>query len=147
MNLDNLDNSENQICLISKEIIENKITIPCLHSFEYLYLYNEIQQQIKRHKNYFKCPYCRFQYNKSSIPYYEIDEVEKINNINFNDNTLLDILKCHCGKPAHHFKIGNYCKKHYIIMNKPRCEYICKNNNKCKLVAQEGTMYCKRHNK
>jgi hypothetical protein len=143
MNLDN--NPENELCLISKEPIENKITLPCLHSFEYYYLYQEIQQQIKRHRIYFKCPYCRHQYLKSTIPYYEIDEVEKINNINFNDNNLLPILKCYCGNPAHRFKNGDYCKKHYIYMSKPKCQHICKNNNQCKLFAINGINYCKRH--
>jgi hypothetical protein len=143
-----MNNSEfqNEICLISKEIIENKITLPCSHSFEYFYLYNEILQQYKRHKNYFKCPYCREEYNKSTIPYYEIYEIEKITNINFNDNNLLPIIKCFCGKNAHRFKIGDYCKKHFSIMNKPKCQHICKNKNKCKLFSFEGYEYCKRHN-
>ena len=33
------------ICLISKEAILEKITLACKHSFEYLYLYEEIKQQ------------------------------------------------------------------------------------------------------
>ena len=32
-------------CLISKEPIINNITLPCKHSYEYLYLYEEIKQQ------------------------------------------------------------------------------------------------------
>ncbi len=165
-NLENTDNSNNfndsknfnssnpsenkldelELCLISKEVIENKITLPCLHSFEYYYLYQELNQQFKRHRNYFKCPYCRFQYIKSTIPYYEIDEIEKISYLNFNDNNLLPILKCYCGKPAHHFKIGVYCKKHFITMNKPKCQHICKNQQRCKLFSLDGMDYCKRHN-
>ncbi len=145
-NNQNVQINSNDLCLISKEPIENKITLPCSHSFEYYYLYQEINQQVKRHRGYFKCPYCRHQYMKSTIPYYEIDDVEKINHINFNDNTLIPILKCHCGKPAHRFKIGNYCKKHHIQINRPKCNYICKNKNQCKLFAVDGTDYCKRHN-
>jgi hypothetical protein len=146
MNNSNNSNSyESELCLISKEPIENKITLPCSHSFEYYYLYQEIQQQFKRHRLYFKCPYCRHQYTKSTIPYYEIDEVDKLTNINYNDNNLLPILKCYCGKPAHHFTIGNYCKKHYIVMNKPKCQHICKNESQCKLFALKDTTFCKRH--
>jgi hypothetical protein len=149
MNLEKIkntvENSKDEICLISKEVIENKITLPCSHSFEYYYLYQEIQQQIKRHRIYFKCPYCRHQYIKSTIPYYEIDEVEKITNINFNYNNVLPILKCYCGKPAHRYKIGDYCKTHFSSMNKPKCLHICKNQNQCKLFAIQEQQYCKRH--
>ena len=69
-------NLENEICLISKEPIVEKITLPCKHSFEYYYLYEEIKQQKQRHKSYFKCPYCRTKFN-GTIPYYEIDDIEK----------------------------------------------------------------------
>ena len=48
-------NVSNEICLISKEIITNKITLPCKHSYDYEYLFEEIKQQKIRHKNYFKC--------------------------------------------------------------------------------------------
>ena len=42
-------NDSQNICLISKEPIENKITLnKCNHSFEYYYLYQEIIQQKKR---------------------------------------------------------------------------------------------------
>ena len=50
-------------CLISKEPITNHICLPCNHSYEYEYLYEEIKQQKSRHKQYFKCPYCRTKYN------------------------------------------------------------------------------------
>ena len=39
-------------CLISKEPIVNNITLPCKHSYEYVYLYEEIKQQKNRHKTY-----------------------------------------------------------------------------------------------
>ena len=35
-------------CLISKEPIEHKITLPCNHSFEYVYLYYELLEQKKK---------------------------------------------------------------------------------------------------
>ena len=99
-------------CLISKEIIKNKICLPCSHSYEYEYLYEEIKQQKIRHKNYFKCPYCRSIYH-SCIPFYEIDNVEKLKNINVgNILHLFDCSTLNCKFPGNKFKKGNFCWKH-----------------------------------
>ena len=65
-----------ELCLISKEPIEHLITLPCNHSFDYIYLYYEIIEQKKILSKGFKCPYCRMYYD-NNIPYYEINEVEK----------------------------------------------------------------------
>ena len=59
-------------CLISKEPILENITLPCSHSFEYVYLYEELKVQKQRHRNYFKCPYCRHVYF-GTIPYYDFN--------------------------------------------------------------------------
>ena len=71
-------------CLISKEPIEHKITLPCNHSFEYVYLYYELLEQKKKKMKGFNCPYCRENYDMN-IPYYELNEVEKINHLNYNN--------------------------------------------------------------
>ena len=41
----NLNTINTDICLISKELIKNSICLPCSHSYEYEYLYEEIKQQ------------------------------------------------------------------------------------------------------
>jgi hypothetical protein len=120
-------------CLISKEPIEHNITLPCNHSYEYIYLYEEIKVQKQRHKTYFKCPYCRHIYN-GTIPYYDIDGVEKITNVNHNHRSLLNIHKCshtNCIKGANKYKTGFYCNKH-VNTNVIHCSAICKNGNPCK---------------
>ena len=137
-------NSSN-ICLISKEPIENNITLNlCNHSFDYYYLYQEIIQQKKRHPDYFRCPYCRMTYT-GTIPYYEIDEVEKINNVNHNPKSLLPILKCElCDSSANHYKHGVFCHYHYQKTIRMKCSSICKNGNKCNHYAVLGDV-CKKH--
>ena len=131
-------------CLISKEQIEHKITLTCKHSFEYFYLFQEIIQQKKRHPDYFKCPYCRVIYN-GTIPYYEIEDVEKMSWINYNHKTLLPILKCvTCGDGAHSYKTGIYCINHYQTTAKPRCTSLYKNKNKCSNYAIHGDK-CNKH--
>jgi len=136
---------DDSICLISKETIEHKITLNlCNHSFDYYYLFHEILQQKKRHIDYFKCPYCRMEYH-GTIPYYEIEEIEKNTLVNYNQKTLLPILKCSiCSENAHLFKNGAYCINHYINSIKPRCNFICKNGNKCNnyVVKQDK---CRKH--
>jgi hypothetical protein len=136
------------ICLISKEPILEKITLGCNHSFEYLYLYEEIKQQKTRHRGYFKCPYCRNKYN-GTIPYYEIDDIEKINYINNTNKTLLPILKCsflNCCLNANKYKTGIFCQKHYKQSNSIKCEGVCKNGVKCKNKAIQNGL-CNIHNK
>jgi hypothetical protein len=113
----------NEDCLISKEPIINKITLPCNHSYEYQYLYEEIKQQKQRHKSYFKCPYCRTMYT-GTIPY-----------INGNDRTVIPILKCewnNCNFSGNKFKHGNYCWKHMKSVVLLKCGHICKNGSTCK---------------
>lgn len=143
----NLDiKSDIKICLISKEPIVNNITLSCSHSFEYYYLYEEIKQQKNRHKQYFKCPYCRTKFN-GTIPYYEIDNIEKIAYINNTNKTLLSILKCNtCGGNANQYKIGCYCTKHYKNESSIKCITICKNGKKCNNKAIQNQL-CNVHNK
>ena len=135
-----------ELFLISKEPIEQKITLGCKHSFEYLYLYEEIKQQKSRHRSYFKCPYCRTKFN-GTIPYYEVDDVEKINYINNTNKTLLPILKCSvekCCLNANKFKIGVFCSKHYKQSNSIKCNGTCKNGAQCKNKALENG-FCNIH--
>jgi hypothetical protein len=138
----------NLICLISKEPIQHNITLPCNHSYDYIYLYEEIKVQKQRHKTYFKCPYCRQQYY-GTIPYYEIEDVDKLSNINNNHRNLLNIHKCshiNCTKPANKYKIGMYCNKHLKNNNIKHCIAVCKNGSPCKNSIKVGTM-CNVHRK
>ena len=137
-------------CLISREQIVFNITLPCNHSYEYEYLYEEIKQQKNRHKNYFKCPYCRKIYN-SCIPYYELDNIEKIKNINIGKN-ILHLMDCsynNCNCAANKFIIGNYCWKHYnksqIIINV--CKSKCLNGSQCKNKIKISETMCNVHKK
>ena len=139
----------NKTCLISKETIQNNITLPCNHSYEYTYLYEEIKQQKIRHKTYFKCPYCRHLYN-NCIPYYEIDGIEKIKNINIGNN-ILNVYTCsnnNCINPANHFNTGIFCWKHYlkskIVVD--LCSAICVNGNPCKN-KKKYDIFCNVHKK
>ena len=62
------DNEQN-VCLISnEELSEDYIKLPCNHSFNYEYIYNEFVNQkeysnfneiVRLQKNEIKCPYCR----------------------------------------------------------------------------------------
>lgn len=133
-------------CLISKEPITNEICLPCKHSYEYEYLYEEIKQQKNRHKNYFKCPYCRTIYH-SCIPYYELENISKLKNINIG--SILHIFDCsniNCKFPANKFKNGMFCWKHYsksmIIVE--LCNATCLNGNSCKNKRKYG-IYCNVH--
>lgn len=146
MNLKTDINNDTKLCLISKEPIINEICLPCKHSYEYEYLYEEIKQQKIRHKNYFKCPYCRFIYH-SCIPFYETDNIEKLKNINLgNIIHLLDCNHNNCKLPGNKFKNGIFCWKHYTktIVIVELCNGICLNGNPCKN-KRKGGMYCNIH--
>lgn len=137
------------LCLISKEPIVNKIILPCKHEYEYAYLYEEIIQQRIRHKHYFKCPYCRQIYN-SVIPYYELNDVKQLKNINMGKE-ILTILSCQhdsqCKTPANQFKSGIFCWKHYNKTNIELCSATCINGNPCKNKRLKDCLVCNKHNK
>jgi hypothetical protein len=67
-------------CLITNNaLMDNSVTLPCNHTFNYIPLYNEIKIQkcvknaaetAKLLMNEIKCPYCR-KIHKSVLPYYE----------------------------------------------------------------------------
>jgi len=135
-------------CLISKEPIQQNITLPCNHAYDYIYLYEEIKVQKQRHKTYFKCPYCRHQYY-ATIPYYEMTDVEKLTNVNHNHRNVLHIHKCshvNCTKPANKYASGFYCNKHVQTSTTVHCSAICKNGNGCKNAIKIGTL-CNVHHK
>ena len=132
-------------CLISKESIVYNITLPCEHSYEYIYLYYEILEQQKSHKG-FKCPYCRKHYD-ANIPYYELDEVDKIVNMNYKQCKTLRLFKCSkCNLSGHKFNHGIFCIPHSKINTKPKCIGICKSGLTCKNAYVTDYSYCKKHN-
>jgi hypothetical protein len=137
-------------CLISKEPIQESIKLPCNHEYDYVYLYEEIKVQKQRHKNYFKCPYCRQQFF-STIPYYEIDDVEMIYNVNNNPRNVLNIHKCshtNCVKSANKYKHGFFCNKH--SSNVVSCSATCATGKPCKnkiKVDQLCNLHYKKANK
>lgn len=88
---DDSDDENEEVCLISKEPIINKLTLPCGHSFECQYIKKEFSSQLNNHIPT-KCPYCRKQYNRMILPYYEIKEPSGIVD-GENDNSEIDYSK------------------------------------------------------
>ena len=132
-------------CLISREVMEHPIKLPCNHSFEYKYLYMEIIEQLKiTKKSYiFACPYCRTKYN-NTLPYYEIDDVDKHVNINYKQRTTMPILQCQTCTTGigHQYKSGIFCIPH---ANTNTCQATCKSGIKCKSKTKDT--YCGIHKK
>ena len=105
--LNSNENSDN-ICLITKEpLLNDKVTLPCNHSFNYEPLYNEIIQQKKvkntyeiviLNKSQIKCPYCRaihnclLPYNRKFQTFKNIME-KKLRIIKKKDNNCLALIK------------------------------------------------------
>ena len=155
------------ICPISKQPIQNNITLKCGHSFEYYNLFNELVKNGNTTK-FHKCPYCRSRYN-GFIPYYDISNMNKYYNIkkklsNFNN----EYLQCEyvfksgnkkglkCNKCAHQFNHGNFCFSHKDMKEKknkpktyeikPQCCHILKNGNRCKKACSKNNdTYCYLH--
>lgn len=157
-----------EVCPISKQPIENKITLCCGHSFEYFSLFNELVQNGKTAK-YHKCPYCRKSI-EGFIPYYDIEPIKnyykvknKLNNFNNNYLQCQHVFKTgnkkglKCDKCAHKFSHGNYCFSHKKLKEpKPKiekepkiqCTKILKNGNRCKKsCAKNNDSFCSIHAK
>jgi hypothetical protein len=174
--LDEEDESEENICLITHEPLDNtKITLSCNHSFNYIPLYNEIMIQ-KTKKNFkevckltnkqIKCPYCRCKHNYI-LPYREEDNIELIYGVTYPKKWGYLPNKCVyvkrdgsiCDKPC----LDSYCNYHNKILEKKKensekmlCKEIIKTGNRkgllCNRVCKEGTMcgyhvnYYNKHN-
>ena len=142
-----------ELCLISKETIENLIKLPCNHSFDYIYLYYEIIEQKKTLSKGFKCPYCRMIQNKI-LPM----RTEKIYGVNTPDKYCMRPYKC-----SYTFKSGKragclcdkesyteLCKTHMSKQSKSleTCSSILKfgknKGNQCACVVYVNGK-CKRH--
>ncbi len=160
-NLEIDETDEENICLITKEPLENNaIKLTCNHSFNYLPLYNEIcNQKIEKKKidcvqlfiHQFKCPYCRTIQNKL-LPYFPIDNVKKIRGVNSPIKYSMFLSKCKyvlksgknkgqlCNKDCNF----DYCTRHKNIIEKEKngCQHILlkgKNKgNKCMRKIKEN---------
>lgn len=141
LSLNNNETHDN-VCLITKtELIENSITLPCKHSFNYIPLYNEIcnQKNPKRKNletqllclNEIKCPYCRTKFDKL-LPYIPYKNVNKIRGVNspIKYSMFLSTCKYIMKSGKNKGKICNkecnfdYCTRHKNIMDKQ--QYGCK---------------------
>ena len=122
------------VCLISKEVlIDNFITLPCNHTFNYIPLYKEvILQKISPNSletsrlspHQIRCPYCRLTVN-NLLPYIPLDNVEKITNVNYPLNKCMKHLECEqklkngnfCTKIAYKINGQIYCEQHWLKIN------------------------------
>ena len=169
------DVNEESLCLISKlPLDDNKITLPCGHSFNFIPLYKDIiaQKSSYMSKSYSKnstiqCPYCR-QLHNQLLPHIKLnDSMKYIYGVNtpacysMNYHTCKNIIKSGKNKGKECSKIAFYkngtclCSTHHKLNDKKleNKKYICKailksGKNKGKecgcKVSKEGD-FCKRH--
>jgi hypothetical protein len=96
----NKTESDNTLCLITnKPLIDKSVELICGHKFNYIPLYNDIYNHKKKFNNMegpvsslkmneIRCPYCRKK-QEGVLPYYSDLMSEKINGVNFYDNSLV----------------------------------------------------------
>lgn len=156
-NLD--DDDDDNFCLISNMVLdENKITLPCNHSFNFIPLYKEVVNQktgsfvgleINRlNFNQIKCPYCRQKFNQL-LPHVRLNnEISYVSGVNAPERLCMEFKQCNyifkagknkgnkCNKTAFHSSIGCYCDSHQkIISNKKiKDESLCL----CKATLKSG---------
>ena len=140
-NLDEEDDDEN-ICLISGEtLLNDHITLPCNHKFNYLSIFNEIKKQKRsffpnsKFNNYYemdkvkkyqiKCPYCRRKFD-GLLPPPSDPNHPQILFVNFPFSKCILLDKCkyvylsgkkkglNCSKACN----GDFCNFHRRVMNK-----------------------------
>ena len=157
-NLDSDDEEENVCLLTNLPLDDNKITLPCNHSFNFFPLYKEVVNQktgsfvgleINRlHFNQIKCPYCRQKVDRL-LPHIRLsDQMNYINGVNSPEKLCMKFKDCSyifkagtnkgtsCVKTAFHSSNGCYCNIHQkIAYNKvKKTESICL----CKATLKSG---------
>ena len=112
----NANNTYSNICLISKELLDNtQICLPCNHKYNYYPIYREVINQRKTNRikqPKIQCPYCR-RCHKCVLPYLSMPGVEHIKWVNY---------------PVKYQLLSNKCS--YIFKNSPSrvCNRLCINN-------------------
>ena len=153
------DDEEENVCLLTNlPLDENKITLPCNHSFNFFPLYKEVVNQktgpsvgleIDRLRfNQIKCPYCRQKVNHI-LPHVLLnDEMKYVNGVNTPEKICMSFKNCsyifktgknkgnYCSKTAFHSPNGCFCNIHQKnISNKiKKTESICI----CKATLKSG---------
>lgn len=127
-------------CMLTHEpLIENYITLPCKHTFNYIPLYKEVCTKLtvntydsdKLHNNEIRCPYCRTKYDKL-LPYINYEGVDKIHGVNWPEKDCMKHMECswicktgknkgqRCVKNAYIKGDECYCYLHWITVNKKK---------------------------
>jgi len=134
INEDNNNINEDNVCLISKEILtDNYITLPCSHKFNYVTLIKEITNfkcnkkmyysNIKLNKFQIICPYCR-DITNNLLPFIPTLINEKIKFVNYPFKYAMPLYKCNYTKNKHTctshnaYKNNNFifCQKHHTLI-------------------------------
>jgi hypothetical protein len=157
----NTSDDDTNICLISREHLDdNHITLPCQHSFNYIPLYNEINQQkngtilfkiSKLSTRQIKCPYCRTIHNKL-IPFIPLPNISKYKGINHPPSLCMKHKDCSwmfisgkkktqfCSKSAFKSEHGTYCEMHLSCVKRKQLKINTKTTHcKCSAVLKSGT--------
>tara|TARA_B100001758_G_scaffold105802_1_gene90681 strand:- start:8248 stop:8937 length:690 start_codon:yes stop_codon:yes gene_type:complete len=137
-----VDDDDENVCLITGEtLLNDHITLPCNHKFNYESIFNEIKKQKRsffpnsKFNNYYeidkvkkyqiKCPYCRRKFD-GLLPPSSNPNFQQLLFVNFPYSKCIMLDKCKytflsgkrkgfaCSKSCN----GNYCSFHKRIMNK-----------------------------
>ena len=142
--------SDNNICLITNQIlIDNFVELNCGHKFNYIPLYNDIYNHKKKFNNLegsatslkmneIRCPYCRKK-QSGVLPYYANLISEKIDGVNFYDNTKVQDKVCNSNN-------GYTFGKCEFIIPTPNTPTLCPITYVTKLEC-DNKSYCWTHNK
>ena len=89
-----IQEKKQQYCLITNNLLnENCVTLECNHSFNYVPLFFDIQNQKKKFNcmercslktKEIRCPYCR-NIQSTLLPYYNVEGVIKVHGVNYYD--------------------------------------------------------------
>ena len=150
------DDDEENLCLLSGFVLdENKITLPCNHSFNFYPLYKEVYNQKYNRTNYnynkiythqIKCPYCR-QVSNKLLPHVLPNKNMSFHiGINSPEKYCMTLCNCQhvfksgknkgnvCNKTAYYKDGKAYCKTHHNL----KISRSKKTINTCKMILKSG---------
>lgn len=132
------DDEDENTCLLTNMILdENKITLPCNHSFNFFPLYKEVINQKtgpmigyetdRLNFDQIKCPYCRQKFNYL-LPHIRLNnEMSYISGVNSPEKICMKFKNCsyiykagknkgnNCNKTAFHSSNGCFCNTHQKV--------------------------------
>lgn len=147
------DEQQNSCLITNEPLTENSVTLECNHSFNYLPLFHDIQNQKKKYNHMerqslkikqIRCPYCR-NVQSTLLPYYEMIGVTKVHGVNYYDEKYDLIDEYKNSRYSSHEYVKGSCAYSVLSTQEGSVTEVACSNKYVKKLSFDNKCYCVVH--